>query len=651
MKNSSPQFEKLSNYFFRFAPVVILLFLFGAFLGFLHLKKDLKREIEFNLNSTTRVIWTIWNSVTIVHEETMLAIYERHILDARVFEILRRANSQNTEERARARAELFRYLSETYDHLREKYMIRQLHFHTPDNRSFLRFHAPEFYDDDLTPHRQTVVLTNKLKKPHISFETGRLITGYRYVFPIIDPEGLHLGSVELSRPFEAVRRYLAKIHPEGGYLLILRKDDVFPKLLEPYKKYYTEIEGLPGWVIEDPFRELPDSPPPLNPEQEKVLRDATRMTNFKEFIERKESGTIFVKSQGRVYKISAIKIFELGKENHTGVLLAVLPGEDISLIMGAHTSVLTLYVFASFILAVALFVFWYLALVIRRKTWEFETIVEMMGAGLILVNKRGIITFINDYGVELLKCERSVLLGRPVEELLPVSPEEKAGNPLIQALNRGEPFTGDEVFKCGEGERLVVHVISRPLKIDQAFEGNLILFFDISKRKKYEEDLLKASITDCLTGLFNRRFAEKELERAKALAERYELPFSVLMIDIDDFKKINDRFGHDVGDLVLKTLATILKHNCRESDVIARWGGEEFLVLLSNTGFEGAGTIAERLRKTVANLRVKDLPHFTISIGYTTYRKGEDIESLIKRVDSALYSAKGSGKNTCVGIP
>ncbi len=649
MKNLFQLFEYLSDLILRFGSIIIVLIGLISLIGFSHLRKTYEREIGQNLESTTSLIWAIWNSVTIAHEETMQAIFERHIVDEKTLEILRRANSPKEEERAIARAQLYRHLIETYEYLRKNYLLRQLHFHTPDNHSFLRFHAPAFYGDDLSPHRPTVVLTNKLKKPHYSFETGRVITGFRYVFPIIDPSGNHLGSVELSRSFEVTRRYLLKVYPEGGYFLLLRKSEVFHKLLEPFRKYYSEFHGLPEWVIEDPFREFPDSPPPLTPDQERALKEAVKNPNFRDLLEKRENGTIYVKVDSKVYKISLIKLFEPNKENHTGVVVAILPGDDIAQVLRAQNSMIIFYITANLLLILAVLAFWYQARIIKRKKREFETIVEIMGSGLILFDKKGTITYINDYGAKLLKYEKEALLGKMLDELLPLNGESLDKSPLKQAIMNGSAFTGDETLRCGDGSELVAFVVSRPLRIDQTFEGSIVSFVDISERIRFERELFKTSLTDCLTGLYNRRFIEEELEKSRALSERYGIPFSVLMIDIDDFKKINDHFGHDVGDLVLKTLATVLKHNSREADSVARWGGEEFLVLLHNTNFEGALSIAERLRKTVASLRLKDIPSFTISIGVTSFKKGESIESLLRRVDTALYEAKKAGKNTTVG--
>ncbi|MGB9833511.1 MAG: sensor domain-containing diguanylate cyclase [bacterium] len=155
------------------------------------------------------------------------------------------------------------------------------------------------------------------------------------------------------------------------------------------------------------------------------------------------------------------------------------------------------------------------------------------------------------------------------------------------------------------------------------------------------------AITDYLTGLYNRRhfleLAQKEILRA----ERYGHPVSLAMVDIDNFKKYNDRFGHLAGDQALKDLADKMKQNCREIDVLARFGGEEFVILMPETNIYGAVTMANRLKEKVE----RDLP-FTISIGVADSEAGKtfSIEELLKRADLAMYQAKEIGKNKVVAF-
>jgi len=122
------------------------------------------------------------------------------------------------------------------------------------------------------------------------------------------------------------------------------------------------------------------------------------------------------------------------------------------------------------------------------------------------------------------------------------------------------------------------------------------------------------------------------------------------MFDIDYFKKVNDTYGHDVGDYVLQELSRIILNNIRETDSFGRWGGEEFMLLLPYTSQEKIMEIAEKIRKTVQEHTFKDVKQITVSIGVTLYKKDEGISQLIKRVDIALYEAKSHGRNQVVSL-
>ena len=170
------------------------------------------------------------------------------------------------------------------------------------------------------------------------------------------------------------------------------------------------------------------------------------------------------------------------------------------------------------------------------------------------------------------------------------------------------------------------------------------------ERKNAVEKLEKLSITDPLTSIYNRRkFNELltfEIERSK----RYKTGLSIIMCDIDDFKNINDTFGHDVGDNALKIFSSRINDNIREVDMLARWGGEEFMILMPNANIDSASSVAEKLRKIIEETRIKKITSFTASFGVTNLNENDTTETFIKRVDDAMYKAKRTGRNKVESI-
>ena len=173
---------------------------------------------------------------------------------------------------------------------------------------------------------------------------------------------------------------------------------------------------------------------------------------------------------------------------------------------------------------------------------------------------------------------------------------------------------------------------------------NIVLNVIADLHRKLENQAL----TDPLTGAYNRRFMEKVLDALVARAERQPLVACILMIDIDHFKRVNDRFGHDHGDLVLKRVVDIVASRMRRSDRLFRWGGEEFLVLLEGADLEGATRVAEDIRQSVAAATILPEQAVTVSIGVSQYQARQDVDGWTRAADVALYEAKSGGRNRVV---
>lgn len=166
--------------------------------------------------------------------------------------------------------------------------------------------------------------------------------------------------------------------------------------------------------------------------------------------------------------------------------------------------------------------------------------------------------------------------------------------------------------------------------------------------REMAESLKEAALTDPLTGLGNRRYLMERVEEEMARAERTGTIFSLALMDVDNFKAINDRFGHETGDRVLCQLTSAITGALRESDICGRWGGEEFLIVLAGTSLAGAGAVIERLRASIAATDVPALEgegSITASFGLTEHRAPEVLSRLLHRADTALYRAKALGRN------
>ena len=173
-------------------------------------------------------------------------------------------------------------------------------------------------------------------------------------------------------------------------------------------------------------------------------------------------------------------------------------------------------------------------------------------------------------------------------------------------------------------------------------------YVTVFEREKAEEALERLSVTDHLTQIFNRLKFENDLEIQIQRARRHNRTFSLIMFDIDHFKKINDSFGHEAGDNVLRKLTRIVSVHIRTIDIFARWGGEEFVILVVETHAEDAKSFAEKLRRDIEPTSFYS-SSLTCSFGVPEYCKIDDTSTIIRRADDALYEAKRNGRNmVCV---
>lgn len=240
---------------------------------------------------------------------------------------------------------------------------------------------------------------------------------------------------------------------------------------------------------------------------------------------------------------------------------------------------------------------------------------------------------------------------------------------VVRAINEAQlyrflekPFNNTDFVLTIEGackayrqERMLALQNTELLRINAELEGfNKRLENTVAERtqelqeKNAQLELL--AVTDQLTGLFNRMKLDKTLAEEFAQSERYNTDWSVILLDVDLFKSVNDTHGHAVGDSVLVDVAHILRSQVRGTDLVGRWGGEEFLIVCRGSQPAAAATVAEKLRHSIASHVFPVIGQKTASFGVSKYGDGDTVKSVVARADMALYQAKNSGRNrVCIG--
>lgn len=502
--------------YFKSVYVYIFIFIILVFITLSVLSSFKARELSNFLKLQTEEAEYRYGGMVLFPKDTSDIIFSTLINTPEVISIFEKANTKDKIEQLKVRQKLLKHLLSSYEHL-VSYNIQQLHFHLPNNDSFLRFHRPGKFGDNLTEVRKTVAYVNKYHIPIQGFEEGKIFNGYRFVYPLFNEEKKHLGSVEVSHSIQTMAKMYHRSFENSSLNIVLKKELVTEKL------FHDEMKNYEPYILNDDF---------VN---QKSMGISNHIIEINKNIEDFE----FLKNKMKKFENFSIPIKH---EEHYDLVSFIRIENPITTESIAY------------------------AISFQKSEW------------------------LNYYYSEYEK--------------------QKFLNLLLSFL-----------FSLG------VFFASR-------------YYFSIQK-KAYE---------DGLTQIHNRLFFEKYLDQKYTTLEREGTQLSLIMLDIDHFKKINDTHGHKVGDDALKYLVHVVNDNIRKSDVFARWGGEEFMVLIEED-LETAYKIAENLREKIDKLTEYEVnvPHFTCSFGIISLTKDISLDQSYIIVDDRLYKAKELGRNKVVG--
>ena len=291
---------------------------------------------------------------------------------------------------------------------------------------------------------------------------------------------------------------------------------------------------------------------------------------------------------------------------------------------------------------------------------DYKSLIENIFDGLYLVDKDRSIIYWNQVAEKITGYRSEEVIGRRCRDNILVHVDDNGqslchGRCPLQATIQDGAFRDAEVYlQHKDGHRVPVWVRAAPL---HDTGGNIIggaeLFTDLSANNAITtkvNELEKLSLLDTLTQLANRRYLEMELNNRIAEKNRYGATFGIVFMDIDFFKRVNDGYGHDVGDRVLRAVARTFMNTARPSDLMGRWGGEEFVGILKRVDDKGLRSAAERVRSLVEKSHIREnglTLKVTVSIGGTLVDPTDTANSIIKRADTLLYRSKENGRNRC----
>ncbi len=343
-----------------------------------------------------------------------------------------------------------------------------------------------------------------------------------------------------------------------------------------------------------------------------------------------------------------------------GVLAGIIvPDAPIGMASLLNTTIFQEYVglpiqlfralFAVFMVLITIDLLRKMRLDVESQLIQLSKAIEVSGDSVVITDKEGIILYTNP--------SFEVQTGFTKDESYSKKPSiVKSGRHSItfyqnlwETILRGETFRSYMVNKTKNGELYHEYKAIAAIK---NHKGEITSFVstgkDVTEHMLLEKKFEQLASIDKLTGIANRMKFDEILHYSIDRAKRYKVSLSIILFDIDDFKHVNDSYGHILGDNVLKEVAHIGNENIRKSDLIARWGGEEFMILQPDIPVDEAPILAERLRKAIENHTFGEVGKVTVSLGVTNFLATDNADTFLKRVDEALYAAKSSGKNKLV---
>jgi len=625
---------------------LIVIFVIGSlviFSGFIY-ERNYKLE-KFYQNKTeeyTKAYHTVFKS----NENLANFLYQAIVNDEELMSMYEESLRVNKFEKDMIRQNILFLLNVKLPNLKSHDIV-QLQFHLKNNESFLRFYNSKKFGDDLTYKRPTIAYVNKYHKPISGIEQGRIYNANRYVYPITSKStNEHLGSLGISFSIESI---LSKIMNEYGvksYFMINKelidervfinnKDRYSPSNIDGYFCDKVILKSLKKFNL----NKLSTSKP------SKML-----LLKIKRIIKSGKISTVYNEKMGTTVTIIPIKNPATSKQ--VGFIKIIKKVQFVkNMILNTNMMIL---LSISLLFIVLLFI--YKQIESKQKINKEKELVQN------IINSIPNITFVTDF--ESVGYSNSAFL-------------EFFNLPSIERFNELHPnildifLPWDDYLHCDKNNNkkdfieLIINTseINRKVAMfDKSFNLSafsmsiskikynshdfyLLTLVNITKQEIHQKEIEHQAYYDGLTNVYNRNKFNELFEIELRKAKRYKIPFSVALIDIDHFKKFNDTYGHLIGDEVLISLANEVNNHVRDTDTFARWGGEEFTILFSDTSLEMAINVSEKIRKKIEDLEHKTAGNISASFGVTSYIQDDTIETMFTRCDEALYIAKENGRN------
>ncbi len=604
-----------------------------------------EQRIKLVLDDNLKTLQTYYEILLQTQKITALAMYKSTLNVDGFIEIMSQANHATKEKKALLRAKLYKILIAKYKIAQEK-SILQYQFVLPNNESFLRMHKPDKFGDNLTDVRDDFKYVNKTKEPIRGFIQGRTTHGFRNTFPLFDANGLHIGAMEVSFSSDNFQWYLNHISHIHAHFLVNKsifdaktwvRDDMV-------LKYLTSSENKNYMITLGKIHTIKTC----------IEENKIKLRSVREVIDNKmlqgEKFSVYTKHFDHIDVSSFLPVKNLKNEAVSWLVsYEKSPFIESTLRISHIIRVITLLI--SILLIYFIVQQIHSKILIEKKHKLLDDILNITD-NIMFVTDFKKVSYSNSKFKNLFSIKHTQNFNENTNNNV-LSIFIKADSYLHRGLlKENEDFS--TLIKRTSEEKRVVTIFDKyfeakafkisisKINIDNEY---LVTLSDITKLKAQQIISEQKAYIDGLTGIYNRNKFDEVLDEEILSVKRYKHKFSMALIDIDKFKDFNDTYGHLIGDEVLIMLAQSLKENLRETDLLVRWGGEEFIILFKETSVEDARIVSQKLKDKIENLQHPMAGNITISFGLTQYKDEENVKSIFERCDKALYLAKENGRN------
>ena len=640
----------------RIYTILALLIVFIVANGGVYYLMELNKEqrvqlvLESNLKSLETHYGILKSNQKMVADATYASTLK---LTPRVIDILSRARRASTREKKSLRKELKRSLEKQYTILKDAGVL-QYQFVLPNNESFLRMHEPNRYGDDVSAIRKDFVYTNKTHKAIRDFNRDDRAYAFRNIYPIFDKRDNYVGAMEVSFSSDSLQKYLTSQSEIHKFSLVDK--EIFSTTK------WEDSNLVLKYLSTGEEKELLLNMNASYSKNKCIIQSRIQLKSVRRKVENalKRSEKFAVYAMQDITHVDVVSFYPIINQNSKDASAWIVSYDESPFIYDTLKDSYKVNAVAAGIFFILSILLYKLVVGKRRLVLNHKLVHDVLNSteDIIFATDFKKVSLSNERFKEFFAVKSFREMSKKTDKNILNIFMERETYLNASLINKGETFF--DVIKNAPSEERVVSILDSAenpklfnisIKKTSYTKDGIYLITLRDRDKVIEKELViqQKAYLDSLTGIFNNSRFNEIVEHEFKRDARYKRDLSIAIISIDNFKALNNTFSHIVCDEIIVMLADYLSKVVRDSDVVARWGKEEFSILFPETNKEDLKVTAEKLREGIEKLSHPIVGNLSASFGITQYEERDTTESMFKRCDNAILEAKANGRNqVCV---